>query len=330
MAKLKNLRSSDNDEIYSTGRRLKETTKMKHAKLGLIALMAMLAVLMATSVFAVDAVTFRNPSAATQYFTNANDTVTTQTKVNVTTSGNVNISNCSLWFYATDTNETAASPVLVKVNSTGNQTNTTTVNATEWTFNVSGPQFQDTNNGVFNVSCESYNVSANTPVSTTQSVRIDHGMVPDQATGTRPQNNAFLEQNTRTVSFSGSVNATETTHCYVDFVGRNPGRSRYSSEVLGATATNCTITIANFPEGSYKFVYAVSDGINETASPAGVQSFTVLYLGGVSKVGYVQATQQQAAQQTQQAKQSNMKNLVIIIAAIVIITQIMKKGGKKR
>lgn len=307
----------------------KEVNKMRHMKLGLIALMALMLVLMATSVLAPGAVTFNNPSAATQYFTNANNTVRTQTVVNITIAGQANVSNCSLFFYATDTNETAASPVLVSNNLTGNQTNTTTTNATEYNFNVSGPQFQDTNNGVFNASCVEFNTSI-APFSTTQSVRIDQGMVPDQATGTRPTNGAFLEQNGRTVSFSGSVNATETTHCYVDFVGRNPGRSRYSSAVLGATATNCTIEIGNFPEGTYKFVYVVSDGTNETASPAGTQSFTVEYLGGVSKVGYVQATQQQAQVQQTAAKQSNMKNLVLIIAAIVIITQIMKKGGKKR
>lgn len=297
-------------------------------KIGLIALLAIMAVLMLPAVWAPGAVTFRNPSAATQYFTNANNTVRAQTVVNITIAGQANVSNCSLFFYATDTNETQASPVLVSNNLTGNLTNTTTTNATEYNFNVSGPQFQDTDNGVFNASCVEFNTSI-APFSTTQSVRIDQGMVPDQATGTRPQNNAFLEQNGRTVSFGGSVNATETTHCYVDFIGRNPGRSRYSSAVLGATATNCTIEIASFPEGSYRFVYAVSDGTNETASPAGTQSFTVEYLEGTSKVGYVQATQQQAAQ-TQQTQQSNMKNLVIIIAAIVVITQIMKKGGKKR
>ena len=316
------MRNKNNVQIYR-----KEVTKMK---IGLIALLAIIAVLLAPAVFAPGAVTFVNPDAATDTFTNANNTVRAETVVNITIAGQLNASNCTLFFYATDTNETQASQVLVKANSTGNQTNTTTTNATEWNFNVSGNQFEDTANGVFNVSCDEYNITATAPFSATQSVRIDHGRTPTQATGTRPTNGAFLEQNTRTVSFSGNVNATETTHCYVDFIGRNPGRSRYSSDVLGATATNCTISIANFPEGSYKFTYVVSDGINETNSPPGTQSFSVEYIEGTSKVGIIQATQQQGAVQQQAAKQSNMKNLVIIIAAIVVITQIMKKGGKKR
>ena len=300
---------------------------MNNTKLGLIALLVVFAVLLAPVVFAPGAVTWRNPDAAADIIV-AHSNLTSERQLNITIAGQSNVSNCSFYFYATDTNETVTSPVLIGNNLTGNQTNTTTTNASEWTFQFNATIFEDTSNGVFNASCVEFNTSIE-PFSTTQSARID-GTTPDQATGTRPTNGAFLEQNTRTVSFSGSVNATETTHCYVDFIGRNPGRSRYSSDVLGATATNCTIEIGNFPEGSYKFVYAVSDGINETASPAGTQSFSVEYIEGTSKVGIVQATQQQATTQAQQAQQSNMKNLVIIIAAIVIITQIMKKGGKKR
>lgn len=293
--------------------------------------MALLAVLALPVALGAEAITFRNPDAATDTFTNANNTVRTETVINVTTSGNVNVSNCSAYFYATDTNETQASPVLISTNSTGNQTNTTTVNATEWNFNVSGNQFEDTTNGVFNVSCESYNVSANTPFSQTQSVRIDHGAVPTLPTGVTPTSKASLEKSDRTMSFSGTVNARNTTGCYVQFSGATPnGKSIFATNFLGATATNCTIQISSFPEGTYRYVYFATDGINDTAAFSGTREFTVNYFTGGSKVGYVMAGQQQATQQATQQKSSNTKTLVIIIAAIVIITQIMKKGNGKR
>ena len=300
---------------------------MRYNKLGLIALMAMLAVLLVPVVFAVDAITWRNPSSATQVMVGGSNK-TSEIKLNITTSGNVNISNCSFWFYSTDTNESVTSPVLIVVNSTGNQTNTTTVNATEWTANYSAQYFQDTINGVLNASCESYNVSANTPVSATQSFRNDHS-VPETPTSVRPADKERQEKSDKTMSFSAAVDARNSTGCYVQFSGRNPGTSIYATGFLGATATNCTVTIANFPEGTYQFQYFATDGINSTPGFSGYREVTVNYFSGASKVGYVQATQQQGAVQQQAAKQSNAKTLIIIIAIVIVITQIMKKGKRR-
>ena len=299
---------------------------MGYNKLGLIAVIALLAVLMASTVFAVESITWVNPNAATDVLTIA--AIATEGELNITVGGKVNVSNCSFYVYATDTNETQASPVLIGTNSTGNQTNTTTVNATVWSLKFNATTVQDTANAVFNASCESYNVSVNTPFSTTQSAKTD-AVAPTTPTSVNPANNAKLEKSDRTMSFSGTVTAADTTGCYVQFSGRNPGKTIYATNFLGATATNCTVEIANFPEDTFKYQYFATDGINDTTAFSGTREFNVEYFRGASKVGYVQATQQQQATVQQTAKQSNVKTIVIIAAIIIVITQIMKKGKRR-
>ncbi len=234
--------------------------------------------------------------------------------VNITTASQLNVTNCTLIFSASNTNATTPFTVLV---------NSTTDNATDWQFRFNANTVEDTSNGLLNVSCQEFNKSANAPVSATRAVIMDSS-APTAATSVTPTANQILTTS-NTVVFKGTLVAADSTGCYVQFFGSNPGKAVYSTQNLSATATSCSITVKNVPEGTYKYSYYGTDDLNNT--PIAKRTFNLDLPTGAGKSVYYQ---QQVAEGEQVTTDQSQKTLVAIIVAIVVITMIMKKGGSRR
>lgn len=290
---------------------------MKYKKIGLIAIMTLFTMLLALGVSAHDGgaetVSWDNPNAATDVLGTGAENAAT--RLEVTTAGNHNVTNCSFYYQASDTNQSAR--LLIGTNSTTN-------NITAWKLKFNASTVEDTSNAVFSVTCRSFNSTNHTAnITATQAARVDSS-VPTAPTSLKPINKQIVGPSSRSIGFSATVTAADSTGCVLEFIGKTPGSKRfYIRENHSLTGTNCSVTVSKVPEGIYKFRMITLDGLNRTTGSQ-QNIIEVSYGGGAGKAVYFQQVQQES--EDQKAAQNRKTLLAIII--IVVIVAMMKRKGK--
>lgn len=133
------------------------------------------------------------------------------------------------------------------------QATNTTLTAFNTTYNTTG--LEDASNYVFQVILT--NGTTNITASTT-SVVIDN---------TNPATPSSLSptatQTSNSVTFSGTVGASTTTACTLNFIGINPGASSYT---MTHTGSSCSADLTNVADQTYVYTITASDGSDTTTS----------------------------------------------------------------
>ncbi len=218
-------------------------------------------------------------------------------KSNVTVSGAINVTNCTWSFSASDTN----------VSTSFDYGTNTTANATIYSLVIDASKIEDTGNGILMVTCQSFGETVFTDSNT--NIIID-STSPDIPTSLSPVTNTKDEDGD--VTFTCSVNSTETTQGYIEFKKENPGSKTYSDSL--ESSGTLSITLDNMPNGVYEWRYVASDGTNTSAS-----AYNKLIVSSSSSSGLVIAS-------TDDSEPSNNVGVILaVIVAIIIIVNRKKK-----
>ncbi len=226
---------------------------------------------------------------------------------NVATTG---LTNVSLYASAADTNATAV--FIINSSVAGCALNTTYGNCN---FTIETTAMEDSSEWVFYAIGKNGTDATDTKQTSTATAVIVDNSNPTKPTALSPAADEVRNQK-GDVTFTSTVTSRNTTHGYIEFKGRNPGKSVYVDQLEASGALS--ITVKDMPEGTYEWKFVATDGADTKSSA--YQTFTIDHVTSGGKVVYYTALEQQ-----QQAKQKNIA-LVLIVAAIVII--VMKRKGK--
>lgn len=172
------------------------------------------------------------------------------------TSGEV---NCS-WSASSATANGSVSSIL-GVNDSSEVANATYALG-EITLNIT-PAFaflEDANDWVFTMICQNTSNIALAAVSDSNTgITVDHS-TPTAPTSVTPVTGTINTNGTQT--WTATVNARNTTACWLNFPNENPGSIIYA---MTETAGVCTVTLTDIPEGIYTDVYiSATDGTDTT------------------------------------------------------------------
>jgi len=180
----------------------------------------------------------------------------------LTTRGLINVS-----FAQANSHETVQINVTASSASTANSSSSLIFSLTNTTLNSGAPLFvngslnpitslvlEPSNDYILNCACSNgtTTVACN---STRTGITIDRGDVPSAPTSPSPSG----EQTADDISFSADVNAANSTGCTLHFKDKNPGNLVYA---MTHSASTCTLTINNIPQGTYTYQVRATDGSN--------------------------------------------------------------------
>ena len=182
---------------------------------------------------------------------------------------------------------------------------------------------EDASDYIFNASC--YNGSGQYHEGTRSSITLDNS-IPDTpilspTSGTRDTDGS--------VTFTGTVNGSETTACTLYFDGINPGSSSYS---MTHSSNTCTYTASAVPEQSYKWYVQATDGRNTTNSAT--NTIIVDVNTGGAKGGAIWYLDQQSNSDTQTlaiaSEQEKTNNTVLVIVIILVVITVAFVINRRR
>lgn len=110
----------------------------------------------------------------------------------------------------------------------------------------------------WNVGGSCRNNSGASVLTTNITLTVDN-TAPTTPTSTVPQNRETDKDGS--VTFTGTVTGTQTTNCFLNFTGINPGSASYA---MTHSANSCTTTLTGITDGLYTWFIVASDGLNLT------------------------------------------------------------------
>lgn len=185
----------------------------------------------------------------------ASGTVTGDTVFNVTISGDTSAGEdvMNITLFAQSTLTANSSWVEIGNNATVNASALAT-NQTETTIAALGVNnLEDANNYIFNITVKNATGDGFLAEDTNTGITVDN-TEPDTPTGQSPASQASDDDGD--VTFSATVNGSETTSCTLRFDGQNPGASSYA---MTHTADTCSVSLTSMPEQQYSWFVRASD-----------------------------------------------------------------------
>lgn len=208
--------------------------------LSLIALTTFLIVLSVMTVSAAFTATLDVPAASS---------IVVGSAVNCTVTAANAFTNFTCNIYAMSASTANSSWTQLTAADLGNTTETL------WNRTIVSQTLEDSNDYTFNASCSN---GTDTAEDTNTLITVDNG-VPPAPTSLYPTGKVT----NKTFTFRATVTDRNTTDCYLNFTGRNPGSPGYNGTYSGST---CVYSITNIPEETYRYTFEASDGSNVTAS----------------------------------------------------------------
>lgn len=160
--------------------------------------------------------------------------------------GFTQINNCTVYITSSST---ATSRVIIADN----------VSTTRVSIYNDTTYLEDSNDYTLTASCR--NQSNDLATNSSITVRVDND-VPDTPTTLSPSANSIDTDGS--ITFSATVNDSETTGCTLYFPNTQP--SSASSYAMTYATTSCTYTLSSIADQSYDYYIRASDGTNTTDS----------------------------------------------------------------
>lgn len=199
------------------------------------------------------------------------------TSVNATMSGwtgaGSKATNCSLWMWSTATaNNTVTSGIL------SNRTKNTTSVSWNQSINFPGKVWEDGSTYNLRLSCQ--NATSNVNSTDITGLIIDYE-TPDAPTGLIPANKST--NTTGSITFTATVNGSETTACNFYFVSTS-GKTIGAATSMTHSGNTCTVTKSAIPEQTYYWFVQADDARNYTNSSTNIVSVELSSSSGKSAI----------------------------------------------
>ncbi len=279
--------------------------KMKHKTIGLLAIMALIAVMISGLASA----------ATTLTVVNATGTVSGGAWQVGFTINAENCTNVSLIGSAANTENATAGQIKAatsncQLNATGSGCN----------ISIDSTDLEDSSIWVWYATCRNATTTRELITSATYTAITVDNTKPARCTSLVPAANT-IKNSRGDVTFSCTAGAETVTGGWIEFKRLNPGRKIYTDTVESGGALS--LEIESMPEGIYEWRYVTTDGA--TNNVTGYQTFTVNQDTGAGKSVYYLGLLQEQQQLSQQQKRTG---LIVIIIIIVIIAMKKSKKGK--
>ncbi len=278
---------------------------MEFKRIGLLAIMALIAVMISGLVSA----------ATTLTVVNATGTVSGGAWQVGFTINAENCTNVSLIGSAANTENATAGQIKgatanCLINTTGSGCN----------ISIDTTDLEDSAIWVWYATCRNATTTRELFTSATYTAITVDNTKPARCTSLVPAVDA-IQDSQGDVTFSCTAGTETVTGGWIEFKKTNPGRKIYTDPVESGSALS--LEVKSMPEGIYEWRYVTTDGTTNNVTT--YRTFTVNQDTGAGKAVYYTGLFQQQQQLSQQQKRTG---LIVIIIVIVIIAMKKSKKGK--